>query len=209
MRLILTYILIFMLFNNCKAQDNSTNILKMKTFNIKEYKKRKTNSSYDGYYLKDSTYIRQFDAGGDGIHTNYIEIVTYPDKVFQEYRVFHHNGKTKICGLKFFNDFEKGMWKEYDESGNLIKETDYDAPYKFTWENILKIIKERKLDMDAYGFEVTRSFGFGKQKETKEDPFWAITYNKSEENMLLGVIIIDGITGKIIKEYDEPYPSEE
>ncbi|QKX07085.1 hypothetical protein HN014_19920 [Aquimarina sp. TRL1] len=183
----------------------------MKTFDIEAYNKKKKNPGYDGYYLKDSTYIRQFDAGGDGIYMNYIEVITHPTNFFQEYRVFHHNGKIKIDGLKFFNDFEKGIWKEYDEQGNLVKETDYDAPYKFTWENVLKLIKERKIDMSHEQFQVNRSFGFGTENIGKKTgrPFWAITYHKSEENMLLGVIIIDGITGKIIKEFDEPYPIEE
>ncbi|WP_165605766.1 hypothetical protein [Flavivirga aquatica] len=49
----------------------------------------------------------------------------------------------KLTGEFFPNDFEKGIWKEYDEEGNLIKETDYDAPYKYTWEDILSFIKKR------------------------------------------------------------------
>ena len=42
-----------------------------------------------------------------------------------------------------------------------------------------------------------------------DDPIWAITWNKDEEDLKLGVTILDGITGAIIKEYEEDYPEEE
>ncbi|MFC5045096.1 hypothetical protein [Aquimarina hainanensis] len=173
----------------------------MKTFDIEAYNKKKKNPGYDGYYLKDSTYIRQFDAGGDGIYTNYIEVITHPNNFFQEYRVFHHNGKIKIDGLKFFNDFEKGIWKEYDEQGNLVKETDYDAPYKFTWENVLELIKERKIDMSHEQFRVIRG-------SSEKGTSWAIVYDKPKTHDKLGVINIDGITGKITREAEIDYPAD-
>ncbi|QKX07086.1 hypothetical protein HN014_19925 [Aquimarina sp. TRL1] len=172
----------------------------MKTFDIEAYNKKKKNPGYDGYYLKDSTYIRQFDAGGDGIYMNYIEVITHPTNFFQEYRVFHHNGKIKIDGLKFFNDFEKGIWKEYDEQGNLVKETDYDAPYKFTWEDVLKLIKERKLDMTGNNFEVGRNI-------VDKRPVWSIIFNIKNSDKL-GVIGIYGDTGEIFQESEMDAPAD-
>lgn len=206
MKSILKYILIFLLFTNCKAQNNSQKTTKMKTFDIETFNKNKNHLNEYTFVDKDSTVIEQSQW-----HSGYEEVIKPIESYLQTYNKYYNNGTLKLTGDFYPKDFEKGVWKEYDEKENLIKEKDYDTPYKFTWEDILKLIKDRKLVMDIYGFEVTRSFGFATEnigKET-EKPFWAITYNKSEEDMLLGVIIIDGITGKIIKEYDEPYPFEE
>lgn len=195
-----------MLFTNCKAQNKPQKNTKMKTFDIETFNRNKNQLNEYNFLTKDSAVVEQRKR-----QFGYYEIIKSKNSNFQIRNDYYENGKLKSTVQDFPNDFLAGIMKEYDEKGNLIKETDYDAPYKFTWEDISKLIKDRKLDMDAYGFEVTRSFGFGTAnigKET-EKPFWAITYNKSEEDMLLGVIIIDGVTGKIIKEYDEPYPSEE
>ncbi|MFC5045099.1 hypothetical protein [Aquimarina hainanensis] len=168
----------------------------MKTFDVEQFNKNKINNRYT-YISKDSTKVEQ-----STWQFGYEETITKQNDFFQVYNKYYKDGTLKVTGEFFPDDFLKGIWKEYDEQGNLVKETDYDAPYKFTWEDILKLIKERKLDMDAYGFLITRG-------TSDNGTAWSITYNKSEEDMLLGVIIIDGITGKIIKEFDEPYPSEE
>jgi hypothetical protein len=205
MKTVLKYILLLMICNGCKAQNNIKNTTKMKTFDIATFEKNKIGNEYF-FITKDSTVVKQSDDDYE-----YYETVKSKESFFQIINRYYKSGKIKLEGQIFQNFFQKGVWKEYDEEGKLLKETDYDKPYKFTWEDILKYIKKRKLDMNAYGFEVTRSFGFDTEnigKET-EKPFWAITYNKSEENMLLGVVIMDGITGEIIKEYTEPYPSEE
>ena len=62
--------------------------------------------------------------------------------------------------------------------------------------------------MNHEQFQVNRSFGFGSENIGKESekPFWAITYGLKDKYKL-GVIIIDGIDGSIITEYEEDYPS--
>ncbi len=199
----LTYFFLFMFVTGCIAQNHAQKTTKSKTFDIETFEKNKIDNEYK-IVTKDSTEIIQGQW-----HSGYDEIIKYKESHIQTYNKYYSTGTLKLTGDFYPRDFEKGIWKEYDEQGHLIKETDYDAPYTFTWEDILKLIKDRKFDMNAYGFEVSRNFGFGRQEETTEEPFWAITHNKSEEDMLLGVIIIDGVTGKIIKEYNEPYPSEE
>ncbi len=204
MKMILKYVLLLVLFIHCKAQNNTQKTTQMKTFDIETFEKNKNHLNEYKFIDNDSTVTIQSDDDYE-----YYETINPKKSFFQTINRYYKNGKIKLEGEIFEHFFQKGTWKEYDEQGHLIKETDYDAPYKFTWEDILKLIKDRKLDMNAYGFEVSRSFGFGRQEETTEEPFWAITHNISEEDMLLGVIIIDGVTGKIIKEYNEPYPSEE
>ncbi|MFD2592287.1 hypothetical protein ACFSTE_15725, partial [Aquimarina hainanensis] len=122
----------------------------MKTFDVEQFNKNKINNRYT-YISKDSTKVEQ-----STWQFGYEETITKQNDFFQVYNKYYKDGTLKVTGEFFPDDFLKGIWKEYDEQGNLVKETDYDAPYKFTWEDILKLIKERKLDMDAYGFLITR-----------------------------------------------------
>ena len=207
----LIFIGLLTILTSCKAQkieNTKKDTIMLEKFDIEAYNKRKIDPGYEGYYLKDSTHISQFDAGGKGVYKYYIEVVSNPSKLFQEYRVFYYNGNLKLKGLQFSNDFKKGLWKEYDEQGNLIKETDYDAPYKFTWEDILEFIKKRKIDMSTLQFQINRGFDYGNFDESKKDkPFWAITYEDGSE--MMKVIILNGINGKVIKEYNEDYPVDD
>lgn len=197
MKIILKYILLLMLFTNCKAQNNSQKTTKMKTFDIETFNKNKNHLNEYTYISSDSTVTKQSDDDYE-----YYETIKPKESFFLSINRYYKNRIIKLEGHIFQNFFQKGVWKEYNEQGNLIKEIDYDKPFKFTWNDILKIIKDRELNMDDYGFRITRG-------SSEKGTTWSITYNKSEEKMLLGVIIIDGITGKIIKEFDEPYPSEE
>ncbi len=192
----LTYFFLFMFVTGCIAQNHAQKTTKFKTFDIETFEKNKIDNEYK-IVTKDSTEIIQGQW-----HSGYDEIIKYKESHIQTYNKYYSTGTLKLTGDFYPRDFEKGIWKEYDEQGHLIKETDYDAPYTFTWEDILKLVKDRKLDMDAYGFEIFRG-------SSEKGTTWSITYNKSEKDMLLGIILIDGITGKIIKEFDQPYPSEE
>ncbi len=196
MKMILNYALLLVLFIHCKAQNNTQKTTQMKTFDIETFEKNKIDNEYK-IVTKDSTEIIQGQW-----HSGYDEIIKHKESHIQTYNKYYNTGTLKLTGDFYPRNFEKGIWKEYDEQGHLIKETDYDAPYTFTWEDILKLIKDRKLDMDAYGFEIFRG-------SNEKGTTWSITYNKSEKDMLLSIILIDGITGKIIKEFDRPYPSEE
>ncbi len=192
-----TYFFLLMFVTGCIAQNPAQKTTKVKTFDIETFEKNKNHLNEYFFISKDSSIIEQRKR-----QFGYYEIIKPKDSYFQTRNSYFENGNLKSTVQDFPNDFLAGIMKEYNEQGHLIKETDYDAPYTFTWENILKLIKDRKLDMDAYGFEIFRG-------SSEKGTTWSITYNKSEKDMLLGIILIDGITGKIIKEFDRPYPSEE
>ncbi len=197
MKSISTYFFLLMFVTGCIAQNPAQKTTKVKTFDIETFEKNKNHLNEYFFISKDSSIIEQRKR-----QFGYYEIIKPKDSYFQTRNSYFENGNLKSTVQDFPNDFLAGIMKEYDEQGHLIKETDYDAPYTFTWEDILKLIKDRKLDMDAYGFRITRG-------SSEKGTSWSITYNKSEKDMLLGIILIDGITGKIIKEFDQPYPSEE
>ncbi|MDH7447629.1 hypothetical protein [Aquimarina sp. 2201CG14-23] len=129
-------------------------------------------------------------------------------------KILPYDGVTEMKNYYIFPEYnmKKGITAIDTDFWNACNiQGEFDHLYKFTWKDVLRYIEERKIDMKAYGFEVSRSFGFGTEciGNPSEKPFWAITYNKSHTDLLLGIIIVDGITGKIITEYEEPYSSEE
>ena len=199
----LIFIGLLTLITSCKAQKNNLKNNQMKTFDIETFEKNKNHLNEYSFITKDSSVIEQGEW-----QFGYEETIKPKGLYLQTYNKYFKNGKILMTGDFFPNDFEKGVWKEYNEQGNLITETDYDAPYKFTWEDILEFIKERKIDMGTPQFQVNRNFDFGNFDESKKDkPFWAITYEDGSDTMK--VIILDGITGKMIKEFNEDYPIEE
>jgi len=196
----LIFIGLLILTTSCSAQKNKTKQNKMKTFDIETFEKNKNHLNEYIFVTKDSTVIEQGEW-----QFGYEETIKPKNSYIFTYNKYYKNGEIKMTGDFFQNDFEKGVWKEYNEQGNLIKETDYDAPYKFTFEDILKFIKKRKIDMNTSQFQINRGFDFGNFDESKKDkPFWAITYEDGSDTMK--VIILDGITGEIVKGFNEDYP---
>ncbi len=173
MKIIVLYSVLFLLLTNCKAQHNPQQTVTKKTFDIENFEKNK--SHLNEYMFYENNGVKVFQKKR---HSEFKETISYPDSYIQTINRYYLSGKFKSTVKCYPNRFLSGVMKEYDEQGHLIKETDYDAPYKFTWEDILAFIKKRNIDMNAYGFEVSRGFGFGSENigEETEKPFWAITY---------------------------------
>lgn len=193
MKTTLKYILIFMLFTNCKAQNNNKNTTKMKTFDIETFEKNKNDINEYSFFIKDSVNIFQKKR-----HSEYKEVIKNKGSYFEIINRYYFSGKIKSTSLFFPNQFLKGIMKEYDEQGNLVKEINYDAPYKFTWEDILFFIKKRKINMDNEHLRITRDVVEGK-------PFWGITYEKEEKTGLIH-IGLDANNGEIVQDEEFDYP---
>ncbi len=193
MKTTLKYILIFMLFTNCKAQNKTKSVTKMKTFDIETFEKNKNSLNEYIFTVKDSTIIEQGQW-----HSGYEETIKYKESYIQTYNKYYNNGKLKLTGNFYPENFNKGIWKEYDENGNLIKETDYDAPYKFTWEDIIAFIKKRKIKMDNEYLRITRDV-------VESTPFWGITYEKEDKTGLIH-IGLNAYNGNIVQDEEFDYP---
>ncbi|WP_222931269.1 hypothetical protein, partial [Xanthovirga aplysinae] len=83
-----------------------------------------------------------------------------------------------------------------------IKETNYDEPFKFSFEDLLNWIEERDIDMKAYDFRIARGI------DDNGRPGWDITWERADKKGLRRAFI-DGITGEIEKEFNQDYPIEE
>ncbi|WP_438712381.1 hypothetical protein ACSTS3_08425 [Aquimarina muelleri] len=194
MKLKVTILLILSVIN-CKAQ-GFTKKEPMDTFDINTFDKHKDHLSRYNYIRKDSTVVEQRTW-----QFGYEEVIMPKNNLIHTFNKYNEDGKLMLTGDFFPNDFEKGIWKEYDEQGNLIKETNYDAPYKFTWEEVLEWIKERNINMESDYLIIARG-------SDESGTSWDITWEKENKSSLRRAFI-DGITGKIIKEFDQEYPLDE
>lgn len=111
---------------------------------------------------------------------------------------YYLNGNIKKKGIGFNGDaFPIGTWYEFDEEGKLIKEIDYDKPFKFTFEDILKFCEKEMIRVDKGPILQSTGFHTKIYREIIEDqPIWKIEHLKKTN--LVEIIKLDGITGKII-----------
>ncbi|PIE47951.1 MAG: hypothetical protein CSA40_01955 [Flavobacteriales bacterium] len=155
-------------------------------FDITTFEKNKVNGECN-YILEDGTKIKQFST-----NEYYIEIITPPKPaLFERYKKFYKTGELYLFFIIFPNDFIK-LRKEYDKTGKLIEEIDYDKPFKFTFEQLLDLIKKEKDTIDLFDKHTIISRGV-----IEQDTVWEIVYRKTYGRRER--IIVDGITGEILK----------
>ncbi|QKX07088.1 hypothetical protein HN014_19935 [Aquimarina sp. TRL1] len=162
----------------------------MKRFDLETFNKHKdTIRNEYNRTLDNGTVIRQRKG-----REQYIEIIKYKDKYIEDFNSYYKNGTLKISGYFLENDFYTGVWKEYNQEGKLIKETDYDKGFNYTWEDLLKLLKERKVDIKDTDNTTIR----------KDNGNWRFSYVKG---IYIYDVIIDSKTGKVLQdaknEFDE------
>ncbi len=162
----------------CNAQKNTT----MEKFDIEKFNKNSVNGKFV-FKLTDDSIVEQYGNSKSG----YVEIIRPKNNNFIEiYKSYFANGEIEIIGESFPNDFEKGIWKEFDMQGKLIKETDYDEGFNYVWEDLIKYLKERTVDIKGRYTTIR-----------KEEGNWRFSY---VEGIYIYDVIIDGKTGKIIQD---------
>ena len=180
---------LIIILNTCSAQKETT----MKTFDIENFNKNKDHLNRYTFITEDSISVKQ-----NRWQFGFEEIITKKGALISTYKKYYNSGKLKLKGDFFPNDFEKGTWKEYDEQGKLIKETNYDAPYKFTWEDILELLSKYKINLSDPELEI------GRGNSTKGTS-WYIVWDKLDKSGL-NVMNIDGVTGEITRKSELEYP---
>ena len=164
----------------CNAQkDKETTTMKTtKRFDVQYYKNKiKEVNGKDGdnsfaiYVDRDSTQVKvYFDKDYDALVT--IPPFTY----YKEVRIFHKNGVLMESGKRFFcSSIDIGIWREYDNQGNLIKETDEDKKFEKLHLKPINIL--RWLEHEGY---IDRKTGKGQERFVKEgdEPSIRISFGK-------------------------------
>lgn len=201
-------IVFLLLINSCKSQHSKPMIPKINSqpemFSEINFERLiDKNQFVKRGFLSGNTYIEIY-TNNDGK----ITLETPTDSYFSIYKEFYNNKSIKQKGLQFNlntgSSFLKGSWYEFDESGKLIKETDYDKPFKFTFEDILKLCEKENITVDkgpilqSTGWHTTISRGL-----ENNHPYWSIEWLKKPD--ILEKITLDGITGKVVSRTERQY----
>ena len=150
-------------------------------------------------FLKDGSYLEMWKDKNEFIHRFYPS-----NSYFCSAKEFYaSNGYIKRKGIAYVRGFGKGLWYNFDEKGHLIKTTDYDAPFTFSFEDILAYCR-------AHRIEVTKGYqriGFHNEihrfVNADGSCYWTIEHLKRDD--LIEAIYLDGKTGKEIKREDIEY----
>lgn len=200
-RRIITLFTLLVVISSCKAQGNN-NIKQNKTserttekFDTSTYYMERQGLEYQfEHYLRGK--VRQF--GGDN-GSDFVEYARKEKSLFGTYKEYHNKTRTlKKVGQYYYNEFNIGIWKVYDENGYLIETIDKDAPYKnYPWEKVEKFVKEElKLDLFDKNVSIRRYVS-----DKTNIPVWIIHY-KVGSNIVS--IKINANIGEIIKKGTNP-----
>ena len=180
MKLYTLCLLLLIVSLSCVAQKNkkTTTMKTTERFDVQYYKSKiKEVNGKDGdnsfaiYVDRDSTQVKvYFDKDYDALVT--IPPFTY----YKEVRIFHKNGVLMESGKRFFcSSIDIGIWREYDNQGNLIKETDEDKKFEKLRLKPINIL--RWLEHEGY---IDRKTGKGQEKFVKQgdEPSIRISFGK-------------------------------
>ncbi|TWP30831.1 hypothetical protein ETU08_02165 [Apibacter muscae] len=174
----------------------------MEKFNIQEFNKHQKNDEWE-YIDKDGNEIRNIKDGNEG----YIIKITNNKNIFDINKYFYPNGNIAQKSFQFHgNAFIRGVMTDYDEKGNIIKQTDYDAPYKdYPWEKVKVWMESKNIDLLDPLTRVWREID-------NDKPIWYISWDTKKldkySNQIIQNVEINGKTGEIIKEYTSSFGEE-
>ncbi|WP_375605399.1 hypothetical protein [Flavobacterium davisii] len=196
------FLLLLLFFEMGYAQKTFTNYNVIEPIVTKDFEKFNQN---DFLYLKEEqkNIFRGFDK-----EKNYIEMdktngeISYLKMYNNSYltlsMMYYSNGNIKRKGVGFNNWFCKGTWYEFSEDGKLIKETNYDEPYKFTFEKILQFCEKEKIPLtkgpitNGVHSQINRTYD-----EKFKQNVWYVSWFKQTD--LIEIFVLDGESGKLLE----------
>ena len=183
---------------SCKSQiKNSTDKNKtntMEKFDITFFKKFEKDENYTSsdkdifYKLNDKRYRIQFYKEIQVEETN----INSPN-IF--YKIYYKNSNHLKSSGNDFYDFPIGITKEYNENGELIKETDYDKDYKFSIEDLQKKMKAT-YNVDIMDKKQTRSVSRTTIDPRIKFPYYQVLVNSGIASFT--DYLLNGNTGEVI-----------
>lgn len=196
---VMSYACIYVDSTECMIPKVTSEFEKFDSSHFKKIEFRDWGEGYDT--LQNGTFIvmRQ-DYMGKG----YYEF--RKNQYFSISKVYYANGNIKKKGLCFIYSgiFEKGVWYNFDEAGNLTDSIDYDEPYKFTFEQVLDFSRKEGIKFRKFDVEYKPS-GFEKYNELHryfhnyyKKHVWVVT-RWNQERLQMESIFLDARTGEVIE----------
>lgn len=181
---------LILIFNACKSQNNKT----MEHFDVKKFEQHRVAPYEDNaeYTKEDGTRIYMMSNGVEGF-----DMFEYPPhpSLYEYFKSFHKNTHLKMSVKRVVRgNVILGIVNEYDENGKVIKTTDYDKPFTYSWEDIQKYCKDNSVDILSNKTFISRNCSENKCK-------WEIKYSGQYKGKYGNVItiILDGKSGELLK----------
>lgn len=153
------------------------------------------------YLLSDGTVVKNIESKSDIWHG-----LIPKDSYFELIKIYYPSGVIQSKGWAYVNSFAAGIWYEFDESGELTKEVNYDAPFKFTFKDILAFCKKNHIEVTKG--QIPESSGLYTsifRDVTDGKSWWEIEYSPSGNGVGFGATMVyiklDGNTGKVTSRY--------
>ena len=153
-------------------------------------------------FLKDGSFLLMWKKKTDFVHRFYPSNSYF----YSSKKYYPSNGYIMWKGINYVNGFDKGLWYDFDEKGHLIKTTDYDAPFTFSFEDILAYCRAHRIEVTKGYQRIGYHNGIHRFVNKDGSCYWKISHKIAldlEEN-----IYLDGKTGREIKREENLYGVE-
>ena len=134
--------IVLLLSLGCKAQE--FDLRSMKRFDEKVFKDLEVDTQYVQMYDWDR-FLKKGDERVRIIKTDsfiQVEVSTIANPYKKKYK-YDIRTKRLILQSYFFYDCQIGIWKNWSKTGKLIKEVDYDEPYKLSVKDIITLVNQK------------------------------------------------------------------
>ena len=141
MKALYLYILLLLSFS-CKAQE--FDLRDMKRFDEKVFKDWEVDTQYVQMYDWDR-FLKKGDERVRIIKTDsfiQVEVSNIANPYKNKYK-YDIRTKRLILQSYFFYNCQIGVWKNWSKTGKLIKEVDYDKPYKLSVKDIIILVNQK------------------------------------------------------------------
>ena len=196
------YLYIVLLFSlGCKAQE--FDLRGMKRFDEKVFKDWEVDTVYVQMYDWDR-FLKKGDERVRIIKTDsFIQVefsnIANPYKNKNKYDI---RTKRLILQSYFFYNCQIGIWKDWSKTGKLIKEVDYDKPYKLRIKDIITLVNQ-KFSIDLLDINLLLNV----DRSIRSVPIYIISITKpNTRGKEIRYITISADNGKIL--FDKMLSSE-
>ncbi|MBS7229583.1 hypothetical protein KHA90_00980 [Flavobacterium psychroterrae] len=184
-----------------KVRNNKIKKENMEYFNVDKYKDWEIDNSYSPnettMFLKKAN-----DRVGIFFRESTIQIeTTNIQSPYGSIKVYYAKNKSLKSILCEFYTINIEIYKMYDVDGKLIKEINYEAPYKFTLKDAInKIKKEYEIDFENLTQKcVLERF---ESVELDKKPLYTAYLRNMDNPGIMDYIVIDGTTGETLFKTD-------
>jgi len=151
-------------------------------------------------FLPNGTYIKLQDlsVGSKSKEGEKFYTAIPKDSYFMLRKTYYPSGRIRSKGWAFTDFFEKGVWPNFDDGGNLTLKWDYDKPFTYTFDDVLGFCQRNNIKVSKSTGEWV--YGFRTKIKRAADATgdicgWRIEYLKRDD--LIEYIFLDGKTGEI------------